>query len=182
MSGSLARRYARALAETARPEGRLESVLEELERTGAWLDDPELAAALASPALPPEARTSLLAQITASLELTELVRNFLGVLLQNKRLGLFQSVVRAYRRIVDDELGRVRALVRAPAEPSPESLAEIGTSLEQAFGKKVLLAFEPEPALLGGLTVEVEGRVYDGSVLTQLQHLAQELARERSPS
>jgi F-type H+-transporting ATPase subunit delta len=182
MSGSLARRYARALAESARPEGRLEGTLEELERTAAWLGDPELSAALSSPVLGEEARSSLLAQMTASLELTELVRSFLGVLVQNKRLGLFEGVVRAYRRMVDDELGRVRALVRAPVQPSPESLGEITTALEQTFGRTVLLTFEPEPTLLGGLTVEIEGRVFDGSVATQLQHLAQELARERNPS
>jgi F-type H+-transporting ATPase subunit delta len=182
MTGSLARRYSRALADGARAEGRLEAVLEELERVGAWLDDPELAAALSSPVLRADARKALLAQITASLELSELVRSFLGVLAENKRLGLFPGVVRAYRRIVDDALGRVRGLVRAPSEPSQESLAEIRASLEQAFGKSVLLTVEVEPALLGGLTVEIEGRVYDGSVLTQLQHLAEELARERSPS
>jgi F-type H+-transporting ATPase subunit delta len=182
MSGSLARRYARALAETARAEGRLEAVLEELERTAAWLEDPELASALSSPALPADARASLLAQIIASLELSELVRSFLGVLAQNKRLGLFAGVVRAYRRLVDEELGRVRGLVRAPTDPSSESLAEIRATLERAFGKQVILSVEVEPALLGGLAVEIEGRVYDGSVLTQLQHLAQELARERSPS
>lgn len=182
MSASLARRYARALADSARPEGRLEPVLDELERLAAWLEDPELGAALSSPALPAEARTSLLAQITATLELSELVRSFLGVLAENKRLGLFPAAVRAYRRLVDDELGRVRGIVRAPTEPAPESLAEIRATLERAFAKQVLLAVEVEPTLLGGLTVEIEGRVYDGSVLTQLQRLAQELARERSPS
>ena len=98
MTGSLAKRYARALAGLARDEGRLEAVLGELERTAAWLADPELAAALASPALPADARRSLLSQITASLELSESVRSFLGILAHNQRLNLFADVVRAYRR------------------------------------------------------------------------------------
>jgi F-type H+-transporting ATPase subunit delta len=182
MSGSLARRYARALAQSARAEGRLEAVLDELERAAAWLADPELGAALISPALAPAARASLLAQITATLELSELVRNFLGVLVRNKRLGLFAAVVGAYRRFVDDELGRVRGRVRAPAEPSPAGLEELRTTLEQALGRQVILTVERAPELLGGLSVEIEGRVYDGSLATQLRHLTAELARERSPS
>jgi F-type H+-transporting ATPase subunit delta len=182
MSGSLAKRYARALAGVARDEGRLEAVLEELERAAAWLDDRELADALTSPVLGSDARQALLAQITSSLGLSELVKNFLGVLSQNHRLELFAGVARAYRAIVDDELGRVRGLVRTPRQLSQEALAELSKALESALGKQVVLNVEIEPSLLGGLTVEVAGRVYDGSVRTQLQHLARDLARERSPS
>lgn len=182
MSGSLAKRYARALAGVARSEGRLEPVLEELERAAAWLGDRELADALTSPVLPHEARQALLAQITSSLSLSELVKNFLGVLSQNHRLDLFTGVARAYRGIVDDELGRVRGLVRTPSELRPEALAELSSALQAALGKQVILNVEIDPALLGGLTVEIAGRVYDGSVRTQLQHLARDLARERSQS
>ena len=181
MTGSLAKRYARAVAGLAREEGRLEPVLEELERTAAWLGDPELAAALASPALPAEARAALLGQITASLELSELVRNFLGVLAKNQRLGIVGDVVRAYRRLVDQELGRVRGVVRTPTELPEDALKELRGALESSLGKQVLLSVETDRRLLGGLTVELEGRVYDGSVRTQLEHLARDLARERSP-
>jgi F-type H+-transporting ATPase subunit delta len=182
MSGSLAKRYARALAGVARSEGRLEAVHEEIDRAAAWLGDRELADALTSPVLGKDARRALLAQITSSLELSELVKNFLGVLSENHRLELFAGVVRAYRGIVDDELGRVRGLVRTPSELLSEGMAELRKALEAALGKQVILNVEIDPSLLGGLTVEIAGRVYDGSVRTQLQHLARDLARERSPS
>lgn len=181
MTGSLAKRYARALAGLARDEGRLEAVLGELERTAAWLADPELAAALASPALPADARRSLLSQITASLELSESVRSFLGILAHNQRLNLFADVVRAYRRLVDQELGRIRGVVRSPTALPEDSLDELRGALEASFGKRVILTVEIDRALLGGLTVEIEGRVYDGSVRTQLEQLSRELARERAP-
>lgn len=181
MTGSLAKRYARALAGVARDENRLEPVLGELERTAAWFADPELAAALASPALRADARSALLVRITASLELSESVRNFLMVLANNQRLSLFADVVRSYRRLVDQNLGRIRGVVRAPTEVPPDSLDELRAALEASLGKRVILSVETDRSLLGGLTVEIEGRVFDGSVRTQLAHLAQELARERSP-
>jgi F-type H+-transporting ATPase subunit delta len=180
MSGSLAKRYARALAGVARGEGRLEAILEELERAAAWLGDRELADALTSPVLANDARKALLAQVTSSLGLSGLVKNFLGVLSENHRLDLFTAIVRAYRGIVDDDLGRVRGLVRTPTPIASEAQAELSKALQAALGKQVILNVEIEPALLGGLTVEIAGRVYDGSVRTQLQHLARDLARERS--
>ncbi len=180
MTGALAKRYARALAEVARDDHALESALEELERAAAWVGDPELGAALSSPALDLDARRALLSQLTATLELSELVRHFLELLLRNHRLALLPAGVRAYRRIVDDELGRTRARVRSAADLPEASRAEIRSALERLHGKKVLLSVEVDPALLGGITVEIEGRVYDGSVRTQLAHLSRALVREEA--
>lgn len=180
MTGALAKRYARALAEVAQEQGALEAALDELERALAWMGDPELAAALASPALDLDARRALLSQITATLELSELVRHFLELLLRNHRLALLPAAVRAYGRIVDAALGRTRARVRAAAELPEESVGEIRSAFERLHGKKVLLSVEVDPSLLGGVTVEIEGRVYDGSVRTQLAHLSRALVREEA--
>ena len=45
-------------------------------------------------------------------------------------------------------------------------------------GKEVVLQQETDPSLLGGLLVELEGKVYDGSVRTQLEKMKQRIARE----
>jgi F-type H+-transporting ATPase subunit delta len=41
----------------------------------------------------------------------------------------------------------------------------------------VLLQQETNPSLLGGLWVELEGKVYDGSIRTQLENMKQRIAR-----
>jgi F-type H+-transporting ATPase subunit delta len=180
MTGALAKRYARALASVASEQRRLEEVCAELERTAEWLADPELAAALAAPNLGPAARRGLIGSITEALGLSELTTNFLGLLAQHNRLGQFRAIVEAYRSIVDRELGRVRARIRSAQPLSPASLAEISRVLDGICAKKVLPTVEVDGALIGGLTVEIEGRVYDGSVRTQLEHLARAMAREEA--
>jgi F-type H+-transporting ATPase subunit delta len=42
----------------------------------------------------------------------------------------------------------------------------------------VIPTIELDPALLGGVMVEIEGRVYDASLKTQLQRLGETLARQ----
>jgi F-type H+-transporting ATPase subunit delta len=180
MTGALAKRYARALASVASEERRLEEVGAELERTADWLADPELATALAAPNLGPAARRGLIGSITESLGLSELTTNFLGLLAQRNRLGQFRSIGDAYRAIVDRELGRVRARIHSAEPLSPASLAELNRVLDGICGKKVLPSVEVDSALIGGLTVEIEGRVYDGSVRTQLEHLTRAMAREEA--
>jgi F0F1-type ATP synthase delta subunit len=50
-------------------------------------------------------------------------------------------------------------------------------TLKAISGKTVLLQQETDPALIGGLRVEFEGKVYDGSVSTQLAGMRQRMAR-----
>jgi F-type H+-transporting ATPase subunit delta len=44
-------------------------------------------------------------------------------------------------------------------------------------GKDVVLQEATDPSLLGGLLIELEGKVYDGSVRTQLEKMKQRIAR-----
>jgi F-type H+-transporting ATPase subunit delta len=43
-------------------------------------------------------------------------------------------------------------------------------------GRKVVAKVDVVPSLVGGMIVEVEGRVYDGSLRTQLDKLQQQMA------
>jgi F-type H+-transporting ATPase subunit delta len=45
-------------------------------------------------------------------------------------------------------------------------------------GKEIVLQQETDPSLLGGLMVELEGKIYDGSIRTQLENMKQRIARE----
>ena len=49
--------------------------------------------------------------------------------------------------------------------------------LRGVSGKDVVLKQEIDPSLLGGITVELEGTVYDGSIRTQLEKMKQRIAR-----
>jgi F-type H+-transporting ATPase subunit delta len=181
MTGALAKRYARALLAVAREQGALEETAADLERAVAWLEDPELAAALASPTLGTASRRALLAEITRSLGLSDLTNRFLALLAEKNRIAEFRAIARAYESLVDESLGRVRATIRTPQALDDASLRQIVATLERISGKTVVPRIEIDPALIAGVTVDMAGRVYDGSVRTQLAHLAHVMARQESP-
>lgn len=178
MIGGLAKRYARALAGAAKEEGRLEPVAEELAAVATWLADEELSAALASPALPHESRRALVSEMTQSLGLSDLTKNFLGLVTEKHRLSYFAAMQRAYGELVDRELGRLRGVLRSAQPVSDAQRAEIASALEAKLGKKVLLSVEVDPGLVAGITVEIEGRTYDGSARTQLARVARTMSRQ----
>jgi len=182
MNGALDKRYARALAAAARGANRLEEVANELSAATSWLADPELGTALGSPIISDEDRDKLLGEVASSLNLSELTRNFLSLLVDNQRIHEIAGIDRSYRDLVDRELGRVRAELRTARPLSDASTEEIRSGLSKAHGLEVLLNTETDASLVGGLTVEIEGRVYDGSVRTQLVELARALTREEGAS
>ena len=181
MTGAIAKRYARALASVAAEQNHLEQTADELDRIASWLDDPDVKAAFDSPSLGVNARRGLVGRLAESLELSELTRNFLSMLGERNRLDQFKGIIQAYQSLVDRSLGRVRAVVRAATSLDDASVAQIRSALEQITKKKVLVSVVVDPTLIAGVSVEIEGRVYDGSAHTQLTHLARSMAREVSP-
>lgn len=178
MTGAVARRYARALLAVAQDRNRVEETAQEIARAAATLADPQLARALGSPMLPAETRAGLLDQVAGSMQLSPLAKDFLGVLLDRSRLAEIGSIARAYEEMADAAAGRVRATIHAAKPLDDSSAADLVAALEKIAGRKVIARVEIDPALVAGVTVEMEGRVYDGSVRTQLEHLARAMARE----
>ncbi len=64
----------------------------------------------------------------------------------------------------------MRARITAAGELGPRKAGD-RAGLEKQTGKKVELKAEVDPALIGGVQVEIGGRVFDGSVRTQLKRI-----------
>src|SRR5712691_1020173 len=179
MPGTLAaRRYAKALLDLARAQGMQETVGVELARVAEVLADPSLAKMLAVPNLPLKTRKDIVEQLGATLSLQPLMGNFLRVLAENGRLSIVTDIESAYQRLLERALGRVRAKVHAAAPLSEEELNALVDAFSRLTNMTVLPTIELDPELLGGVMVEIEGRVYDASLKTQLQRLGQTLARQ----
>ena len=61
---------------------------------------------------------------------------------------------------------------------SPEQLDSIRVQLKSAMATDPIVVPQVEPALLGGLIIQVQDTIFDGSVATRLTNLTQRL-RER---
>lgn len=83
----------------------------------------------------------------------------------------YMPILSHYQRLVKLELQRRQATVQS-AVPLPEDLqAGIRSNLARLYGAGLDLAFTQNPALIGGLRVQVGSDVYDGSVQSRLAAL-----------
>lgn len=180
MSLAVAKQYAQALADlvfapksavtAAQVADQLRSI-EELTRSSA-----ELRTILLSPAVPPARKRSVIARLTEPLGLTRLVRNFLFVVIDRRRIALLGQIREAFERLVDEREGIVRAQVRAAGELRPEHRARLEEALERLTGRQVRSDYAVDEELLGGLVLRLGSTVYDGSLRGRLEALRRRLA------
>ena len=175
IEGKLSRRYARALFELA--AGREEAIGAEVDGFLQAYEDSDLRKALGNPAFDQDRRKDIVVELAGRLGLSNLSTNFLSLLVTRDRLDGMPSIADHYHRLLDDARGRVNAKVvvsQALGEEQRTSLAEVVGNMT---GKTAMLTEEVAPAIIGGIIVEVGGKVYDGSVRTQLQTLRKSIER-----
>ncbi|MFQ5895110.1 MAG: ATP synthase F1 subunit delta [Nitrospinota bacterium] len=177
MTGAkVARRYAKALLALAEAQGRLDETGEELASVSRAVEGHgELRALLINPQFRAEAKRAVLEALVERMGLSQLVRGFLLLVLEKGRVRELPAMAHFYRRGADERRGRVRAEVRAAAELDPGAVARLRERLARLTGKEVILQVARDPQLIGGLVVQMDSTVMDGSVRTQLQVLREKL-------
>jgi len=177
IEGSLSRRYAKALFQLAQEEEREEEVGQEIERFVAAYTSPSLMKVLNNPAFGVRNRRNIVVRVAQALELSQLVVHFLSLLLERDRLSMLPSIVSRYRRLLDEVKGRVEAGVVCAAPLERVMLEKVRAALKGISGKEVVLREETDPGLIGGVVVQLEGRIYDGSVRAQLEMMKRRIER-----
>jgi F-type H+-transporting ATPase subunit delta len=100
------------------------------------------------------------------------VRQTASLLSEKKPRGYVETLSRLHR-LVKLDLERRAARVES-ATPLPADLqADVSNRIKKIYGDGVNIAFGQNPALLGGLRIQVGSDLYDGSVQTKLNQLAQ---------
>ena len=178
IEGSISRRYSKALFQLAQEQRQEEAIGQEIEQFFTAYAGSALPTVLNNPAFSLESRKKILIEVTKSLRLSPLSVHFLSILLDRDRLPYLSSIVEYYRRLLNELKGRVEATVVAASPLEAAMVESLRRTLHGISGKEVVLHEKDDPALLGGLLVELEGKIYDGSVRTQLEQMKQRIARE----
>ncbi len=177
-ASALTRRYAKALVELAVEQQAVDRYGEELATVNAILGREQLLRLLLeSPTLAMEKKAAMLTDLAAALGLSAGTNKFLGLLLVKSRLCYLPQIEENYRRLADELSGVLRATITSAVALDTAQQQAIGAGLEKQTGKKVALNVSVDPQLLGGVQAEIGGRLFDGSVRTQLKRIEKSLTK-----
>lgn len=178
IAGSVAKRYAKALVEVAGASDELEPVRQELVDFADLLRGQRaFRLFVANPSVQRRDKAAVFEQVVSALGFRRLTTTFLRLLMEAGRLEGLESILRAYLTLLDERLGRVKAVVTTATPLPAEQQERLRQRLAAVTGKQVYLEIRDDPSILGGLITQIGSRVYDGSVRAQLLRLGDRLAQ-----
>lgn len=172
----LARVYGTALHDAAEKAGQADAVLTELNDLvdGLFKQQPELERFLGSAAVREPVKAEAIDRAFRG-RASDLLLDFLHVLNRHHRLDRLRAVARFYQTLRDEAHHRTRVRVRSARPLSDRQLDAIRQTLHSDLHMEPVLDVTVDDSLLGGLVLSYRGRVFDGSVRTQLETIRNQL-------
>lgn len=170
--GGLADRYAAALYAYASEQNALDAVVSEMETLHRLIDSSaDFRRLLESPLIDiAQSRRAALAVLEAE-GIGKIVRDFVGVIANNRRLRSLPGIVGAFAALVAQKRGVVTAEVTTAHPLTDVQRQSLRARLIEAGYGNVNMNEHVDPTLLGGLVVKIGARLYDTSLKSRLQRL-----------
>ena len=165
-----ARRYARAIFELAQEDGTVDKWSRQLTILRSVLEEPEVRAVFEDPFQSAPRRL----EAAGLLDVEGIGReamNLLKLLVSSHRTKVIGEVADQFEVLADEAAGRIRATATTAVELEPADRVRITKQLTDNLGKDVRLSVLVDPAILGGLVLQVGDRLIDASVAGKLAQL-----------
>ena len=176
--GAIAIRYAKALISIAEEKQLIDQYTKELSGiAGVMKDNDLLRLLLDSPTFDVQKKLAIMNDICELVKLSDGMRTFLALVVEKGRINCLADIEDNFCRFADERSGIIRARIAAAHDLPAAKAEEIRAGLEKQTGKKIVLNVERDESLIGGLQAEMGGKLFDGSVKTQLKRIADTLAK-----
>ena len=103
--------------------------------------------------------------------LPEAGKNFLQLAIENRRLVAVPEIAMQFRALKNAQSGTADATVFSAFPIDATALADLSSTLEKRFARKLHLRVEIDASLIGGIRVVVGDEVLDTSVKTRLEQM-----------
>lgn len=175
----VAHRYADAIYDLAKKADMQVAVGEQLQLILEVLtSDKRMMEIINHPKTSKEQKKTIVAEIVK--ETSTMVSNLLYLLVEKGRLNIFPTLVKAYLKLKNEEEGVMEATVYTLAPLSEEEIAELSKVFAPKVGKKALIITSVvDPAILGGVKLQIGNVIYDGTLKSQLRKLERQLITNR---
>ncbi len=167
------------LATIARPyaEALFKASSSDLPGAALWVDalnevakDPQLLQFADNPNVTAEQVFDVIAGV-AQVALPEQAKNFLRTVIENGRLAVLPEIAAQFRVMKNASGGSSDAVVYSAFAIDGAALADLATTLEKRFNRKLNVAVQLQPDLIGGIRVVVGDEVLDTSVKARLEQM-----------
>jgi len=165
------REYAIALFELAEETNERDGILRSLLELDAIIkENPDYVSLLGSPALSLDERMSLIDEAMSG-AIQEDVVSFIKLLCEKGHISELSEIIREYDGLEKLANRTVEARIYYVNEPSEAQKTALIQKLEAVSGKKICATYIEDSALIGGIRVEYDDKVIDGSLANRMKKI-----------
>lgn len=170
-NATIARRYGNALFEVAQDQNSLAETAVELNELKAALNqEPGFVNFMTSPQIDEKAKKDTLSALTTNA--SALVSNLLNMLFDYRRISNLEAIIDEFNRFYDQNRKVVRAVVRTAVELDDQQKDTLAKKFAEVEGaNQVILDAKVDPSIIGGVVMQSESHIYDGSIKTKLEKI-----------
>jgi F-type H+-transporting ATPase subunit delta len=165
-----ARRYAQAFFELT--EKSREALVELRAFSEVLQTTPQVSKFFLSPVISSEEKTAALSEIRKHFPLSIL---FFESLIELNRMDNLSGIADEFERLCDERSGELSVEVESATTISESALDDVRALLQEKWKKKLKLRTSVNPDLIGGFVARAPGKLFDASVVSQLESLQEQI-------
>ena len=167
----IATTYAQALYDLAKDEQLTEEILQQLQALQAgFAAEPDFVRLLSAHGLSKEARCSILEEAFRE-KVHTYVLSFLKILVEKGYIRHFADCCKAFKVFYNTDHGILPVQAVTATALTDDQARRLTDKLSQLTGKTVELVNRVDPAVLGGVRLDYDGKQVDGTVKNRLESI-----------
>lgn len=167
--------YGEALYSLAHDEGLSEVILEQLNTlAGCFNQEPEYLRLLSTPSLTKSERCQILDDCFRG-RVDPYVLNFLKILTEKGYIRRFADCVEAYTSLYNQDNGILSVTAVTASDMTSGQITRLTDKLTEITGKRIALTNKLDPAVLGGMRLDYDGKRVDDTVAHRLDAVRRSL-------
>ncbi len=168
----LTARYATALYALAFEQNVLPEIIGQMASLGQLItESPDLARLIANPLTDAPRAAPILNKALQAQGFAPLIRNFVNVVITNRRLRDLPALIAGFASYVAAKRGEITAEVTSAHKLSDVQRTQLLARLTESGYGNVKLSEHIDPSLLGGLVLKIGSKLYDTSLKHRLTRL-----------
>ncbi|ANZ61679.1 F0F1 ATP synthase subunit delta [Secundilactobacillus paracollinoides] len=172
---TVAKRYSKALFEILDEKGQLDAGFAELEQLRkVFQDNPQLGTALTDSTLDLSKREALVKPFLDNS--SSYIHNLIQMVFDYNRMDAMVEIINQFQTLYDEKNQTVYADVTTAVALDDAQLDSLKTGYAERVGaKQVILNSKVDASILGGVIIQSEGTIFDGSIKTKIARVRQAL-------
>ncbi len=175
MAKLISKRYAVALFELAKETDKMDLFNQQVELIyDSIKNDKDFLTVLNHPRISGGEKFNLFQNIFKD-NISEEILGLISIIVKKNRETEMLEILETFLELVKDYKGITTAYVYSAIALKDEQLAKIKENLSKNLNKEVIIKADVKPELIGGLVINVDGKVIDNSIKSNLENIKKRL-------